>query len=88
MLFHVFIFASCKKKKIIIILLSSRLNQDLCWLHTHTHAHSYIYIYIFTKSNIYQYSRYQKKTKKPWPGTRDENISNHRPEEKEKSFLG
>ena len=40
------------------------------------------------KSNIYQYSRYQKKTKKPWPGTRDKNISNHGPEEKEKSFLG
>ena len=30
----------------------------------------------------------RKKQKKPWPGTRDKNISNHGPEEKEKVFLG
>ena len=37
---------------------------------------------------MYQYSRYQKKTKNPWPGTRDKNknISNPGPEEKEKVF--
>ena len=29
-----------------------------------------------------------EKTKKPWSGTRDKSTSNHRPGEKEKSFLG
>ena len=28
----------------------------------------------------------RKKPKNPWPGTRDKNISNHGPEEKEKVF--
>ena len=32
--------------------------------------------------------RVQKKTKKPWPRTREKNISNHGPGGKEKSFLG
>ena len=56
----------------------------------------YIYIYIYTCIYIYIFTNIistsihgtRKKQKKPWPGTRDKNISNHRPEEKEKSFLG
>ena len=50
---------------------------------------TYIHIYIFT--NLISTSIHgtrKKKQKKPWPGTRDKNISNHRPEGKEKSFLG
>ena len=43
----------------------------------------YIYMYIYY-SNIYQHSRYQKKTKKNPPETRDKSISNHRPRVKEK----
>ena len=35
---------------------------------------------------MYQYSRYRKKQKNLWPGTRDKSISNHRPGEKEKKF--
>ena len=46
----------------------------------------YMYIYIFT--NLISTSIPSTRKKKPWPGTRDKNISNHGPEEKEKSFLG
>ena len=55
-------------------------------------SHTHIYIYIFTNqiSTSIHGTRKKptKKQKKPWPGTRDKNISNHGPEEKEKSFLG
>ena len=42
-----------------------------------------MYIYIY-KSNIYQYSRLPEKKKKTPLGTRDKNISNHRPGKREK----
>ena len=48
----------------------------------------YIYIYIFTNQLSTSIHGTRKKTKNPWPGTREKNISNHGPEEKEKSFLG
>ena len=52
----------------------------------------YIYIYIFTNLISTSIHGTRKKTKKqkkkPWQGTRDKSISNHRPGEKEKSFLG
>ena len=47
-----------------------------------------IYIYIFTNLISTSIHGTRKKQKKPWPGTRDKNISNHRPEEKKKKFLG
>ncbi len=40
-----------------------------------------IYIYIFTNLISTSIHGTRKKQKKPWPGTRDKNISNHRPEE-------
>ena len=46
----------------------------------------YIYIYIFTTLISTSIHGTRKKQKKPWPGTRDKSISNHRPGEKEKSF--
>ncbi len=48
----------------------------------------YMYIYIFTNLISTSIHGTRKKTKNLWPGTRDKNISNHGPEEKEKSFLG
>ena len=46
-----------------------------------------IYIYIYTNLISASIHGYQKKEKKP-PGTRDKNISNHRPEKKEKNIIG
>ena len=43
----------------------------------------YIYIYIY-ESTIYQHSQLPEKQEKKPPGTRDKNISNHRPGEKQK----
>ena len=60
----------------------------LKYTHTHTHTHTHIYIYIFTNQLSTSIHGTRKKTKNPWPGTREKNISNHGPEEKEKSFLG
>ena len=42
----------------------------------------YIYIYIFTALISTSIHATRKKTKKPWPRTRDKNISNDRPGEK------
>ena len=51
---------------------------------------NYIYIYIYIFTNLISTSIHgtRKKKNKPWPGTRDKNITNHHPGEKEKSFLG
>ena len=46
-------------------------------------THIYIYIYIYTNLMSTSIHGTRKKEKKP-PGTRDKNISNHRPREKEK----
>ena len=49
----------------------------------------YIYIYIYIFTNLISTSIHGiEKTKKPWLVTRDKSTSNHRPGEKEKSFLG
>ena len=47
----------------------------------------YIHIYIFTNLLSTSIHGYQKKRKKTPPGTRDKNISNHHPGEKEKISL-
>ena len=49
---------------------------------------TFIYIYIYIYSNLISTSIHgtRKKKKKPWPGTREKSISNHRPGEKEKNF--
>ena len=47
----------------------------------------YISLYIFTNIISSSIHSYQKKKKKKPPGTRDKNISNHRPGEKEKISL-
>ena len=48
----------------------------------------YIYIYIFTNLLSTSIHGYQEKRKKKRPGTRDNNISNYRPGEKEKNIIG
>ena len=53
-------------------------------IHTHTHTHTHIYIYVFT--NLISTSIQGTRKKKPWPGTRDKSISNHRPGKKRKKF--
>ena len=46
---------------------------------------SYIFdIYVFTNLISTSIHGTRKKQKKPWPGTREKSISNHRPGEKEK----
>ena len=51
--------------------------------------HSYIYIFINVLStSIHGYQEKRKKKKKTLPGTRDKNISNHRPGEKRKNIIG
>ena len=54
--------------------------------HTYTHTHIYMYIYLLI--NYLPVFTVPEKNKKPWPGTREKNISNHGPEEKEKKFFG
>ena len=59
-------------------------------LNAHTYTLIYIYIYIFTNllsTSIHGYQEKRKK-KKTLPGTRDKNISNHRPGEKRKNIIG
>ena len=60
------------------------------YAYIHTYIHIYIYIYthtcIFTNLISTSIHGTRKKQKKPWPGTRDKSISNHRPGEKEKNF--
>ena len=55
---------------------------------THIYIYIYIYIYIFTNLISSSIHGYQKKENKNPPGTRDKNISNHRPGEKEKKYIG
>ena len=45
-------------------------------------------MYVFTNLLSTSIHGYQKKRKKKLPGTRDKNISNHRPGEKEKNIIG
>ena len=58
-------------------------HRNLCQRHAMIILMIYIYIYIYIYT-IYQHSRLPEKKKKKTPGTRDENISNHRPGGKEK----
>ena len=47
---------------------------------------SVIYIYIYTNLISTSIHGTRKKKKKPWPGTREKSISNHRSGKKEKKF--
>ena len=46
----------------------------------------YIYLYIFTNLLSISIHGFQEKRKKTPPGTRDKNISNHRPGGKKKKY--
>ena len=59
------------------------------YLSIYLYIYIYIYIYIFTNLLSTSIHSYQKKKKKKKPsGTRDKNISNHRPGERRKNVIG
>ena len=60
--------------------------NDRAFTYTNIYIYIYIYIYIFTNLISTSIHGTRKKQKKPWPGTREKSISNHRPGEKEKNF--
>ena len=74
------------------------ISKHISTIHTHLfiiyHVHilitiyMYIYIYIFTNLLSTSIHGYQEKRKKKTSGTRDKNISNHRPGEKRKNIIG